>query len=165
MLFRKRGPIITGETSTEKFIRFVLLLCIFAGVGYAFWIQNGRMMESIKSRGTVWDEAHALTGDQKKALRRFGSSLQEIYGMKFRLHIRSNVVELPEPDGKTLFIGLNPETRQVLVDFPPLLRKALGEEYMYQLQNTHFGPYFERDEWQAGLAEALAKLWDDLGRS
>jgi hypothetical protein len=71
---------------------------------------------------------------------------------------------LPEKlDTKTVFIGINPYSRQVLIEFPPLLRKALRQDYMYKLQNEYFIPYFEKNQWQVGLGAALQQLWDDIG--
>lgn len=163
MLFRSRGPLIHAESGGEMFLRAMLLLTIIAAVGAAFWYQNSVKLREIGSRSAVWDEAKLLTKDQRDALRDYASALSEKHGIKLRLQVRKVPIELPVLDSKTLFIGINPETKQVLVEFPPLLRKALGDEYMYRLQNEHFGPYFERKEWQLGLADGLTKLWADMG--
>lgn len=165
MLFRSRGPLIKAESGGELFLRSMLLIAVIALVGVAFWYQIGSNLRAINSRGSVWDEAGVLSQDQRSALRDFAAALREKHGLKLRLHVRSNPVELPAIDSTTVFIGINPKTRQVLVEFPPLLRKALGEEYMYRLQNEHFTPYFERGEWQKGLADALTQLWLDMGGS
>ncbi|UZP66020.1 TPM domain-containing protein [Desulfovibrio mangrovi] len=163
MLFRSGGPLIKAESGSELFLRSVLLLSVVALVGVAFWYQIGANLREVNSRGAVWDEANVLSRDQREALRDFAAELKETYGIKLRLQIRKSPVVLPDLDNKTLFIGINPETRQVLIEFPTLLRKALGDEYMYRLQNEHFGPYFEKDQWQQGLAEALTQLWLDMG--
>ncbi len=165
MLFRsRRGPLIRAESGGEFFLRAMLLLCVVALVGVAFWYQIGANLREINTRSTVWDETSQLTRDQQSALRDFASALQQTHGIRLRLQIRSTPVELPVLDSRTLFFGINPQTRQVLIEFPPLLRKALGDDYMYRLQNVHFGPYFDRDEWQLGLADALSALWRDLER-
>ncbi len=163
MLFRSKGPLIQAESGGELFLRAMLLITVVVLVGVAFWYQIGANLREINSRGAVWDEAGVLTKDQREALRDFAAALRETHGLKLQLQVRNNPVALPELDTKTLFLGINPETRQVLVEFPPLLRKALGEDYMYRLQNEHFAPYFERGEWQQGLADGLAQLWVDLG--
>jgi hypothetical protein len=104
-----------------------------------------------------------LTADQRAALREYAAELKEVYGIKLRLQIRTSPVALPDMDSKTLFIGINPQTQQVLVEFPTLLRKALGDDYLYRMQNEHFGPYFQKGQWQQGLADALTRLWLDMG--
>jgi uncharacterized membrane protein YgcG len=163
MLFRSRGPLIKAESGSELFLRSMLLITVVVLVGVAFWYQIGANLRDINSRGAVWDEANVLTADQRAALREYAAELKEVYGIKLRLQIRTSPVALPDMDSKTLFIGINPQTQQVLVEFPTLLRKALGDEYLYRMQNEHFGPYFQKGQWQQGLADALTRLWLDMG--
>lgn len=160
----KRGPLIRAKSSGEFFLRAMLLIAVFVTVSVAFWYQTESSYKEIRSRGTVYDQTETLTAAQKSALRDYAAALRETHGLKLRVQVRNTPVVLPdELDTKTVFIGLNPYTRQVLVEFPPLLRKALGAEYMYRLQNEFFTPYFEKNQWQHGLASALQKLWDDMG--
>lgn len=164
MIFRSKGPLIHAESGGEMFLRAMLLLAVIVAVAAAFWWQSGQALEKINARGSVWDETKILTKDQKQALRSYASNLKSEHGIKLRLHIRKNDVVLPEIDRRTLFIGINPHTQQVLIEFPPLLRKAFGDDYMYHMQNEHFAQYFAKGEWQQGLVAALGKIWDDLGR-
>jgi len=160
----RRGPLIRANSSGEFFLRAMLLLAVFAAVAAAFWYQTEHSYKEIRSRGSVYDQTETLTSAQQTALREFASAMRETHGLKLRVQVRNTPVVLPaELDTKTVFIGINPYTRQVLVEFPPLLRKALGAEYMYNLQNAYFTPYFEKNQWQLGLATALQKLWDDMG--
>lgn len=166
-LFRKkRGPLIRAKSSGEFFLRAMLLIAVFVIVAVAFWYQTESSYKEIRTRGTVYDQTETLTSAQKAALRDYASAMRETHGLKLRIQVRNTPVVLPEKmDTNTVFIGLNPYTRQVLVEFPPLLRKALGADYMYNLQNEYFIPYFEKNQWQLGLATALQKLWDDMGGS
>lgn len=163
-LFKKRGPIIRASSSGEFFLRAMLLIAVFAIVAVAFWYQTEYSFKEIRSRGTVYDQTETLTPAQKTALRDYAAALRETHGLKLRVQVRNTPVELPSSlDSKTIFIGINPESHQVLVEFPPLLRKALGANYMYELQNAHFAPYFAKNQWQTGLASALQQIWDDIG--
>ncbi|MCG8533326.1 MAG: TPM domain-containing protein [Desulfovibrionales bacterium] len=156
---------IRANSSGEFFLRAMLLIAVFAVVAVAFWYQTENSFKEIRARGTVYDQTETLTAPQKSALREYAAALREKHGLKLRVQVRNTPVELPASlDSNTVFIGINPYTKQVLVEFPPLLRKALGEEYMYSLQNTYFTPYFEKNQWQAGLASALQKLWDDISK-
>ena len=162
--FRKRGPMIRANTSGEFFLRAMLLIAVFAVVAAAFWYQTEHSFKEIRSRGTVYDETETLSSAQKSALRDFASALRETHGLKLRVQVRKTPVVLPASlDSKTVFIGINPYTQQVLTEFPPLLKKALGQNYMYTMQNAHFTPYFAKNQWQVGLASALQQLWDDMG--
>lgn len=160
----KRGPLIRSKSSGEFFLRAMLLIAVFVAVAAAFWYQTEHSFKEIRSRGTVYDQTETLTQAQKAALRDYATALRETHGLKLRLQVRNTPVVLPEKlDTKTVFIGINPYSRQVLIEFPPLLRKALGQDYMYKLQNEYFTPYFEKDQWQVGLGAALQQLWDDIG--
>ena len=164
-LFRKRGPMIRANTSGEFFLRAILLVAVFAVVAVAFWYQTENSFKEIRSRGTVYDQTETLTSAQKTALRDYAAALRDKHGLKLRVQVRNTPVVLPASlDSKTIFIGINPYSKQVLVEFPPLLKKALGSDYMYAMQNTHFAPYFKKNQWQAGLASALQQLWDDMGK-
>lgn len=155
---------IRADSSGEFFLRAMLLLAVFAIVAVAFWYQTEYSFKEIRSRGTVYDQTETLTSAQKSALRDYAAALRETHGLKLRVQVLNTPVELPDSlDSKTIFIGINPKSQQVLVEFPPLLRKALGANYMYTLQNTHFAPYFAKNQWQAGLASALQQIWDDIG--
>lgn len=145
----KRGPLVRANSSGEFFLRAMLLVAVFVVVAAAFWFQTEYSFKEIRSRGTVYDQTETLTAAQKTALREFASALRETHGLKLRVQVRNTPVVLPAKlDTKTVFIGINPYTRQVLVEFPPLLRKALGADYMYHLQNEYFIPYFEKNQWQ-----------------
>lgn len=160
----KRGPLIRANSSGEFFLRAMLLIAVFVIVATAFWYQTEYSYKEIRSRGTVYDQTETLTADQKSALRDYASAMRETHGLKLRVQVLNTPVVLPAKlDTKTVYIGINPYSRQVLVEFPPLLRKALGQNYMYKLQNEYFTPYFEKNQWQLGLASALQQLWDDMG--
>lgn len=165
MLFRFKAPAIKADSPVEMLVRIIMLIAVFGGVVAAFWYQTGQTMQQLQARGAVWDEAQLLTEDQREALRDVNSRFREDFGIKLKIHIRSGVVELPDNlDGRTLFIGINPKTQQVMLEFPPLMRKAMGDQYMYDLQNNHFTPYWKDDNWRRGLIDLLQRVWNDLAR-
>lgn len=162
--FRRRsgGPFLRGDSSGEQFLRLILLIAIFAVCAYAFWVNTGRSLDAIEARSTVYDPAKLTEKSIKRDWQKFASMFRDEFGLRLRIHIRNTPVELPELDSKTIFLGINPETRQVLVDLPPLVRRALGDEYMYALQNNHFSPYFAGGNWEQGVDAALERLWRDM---
>ncbi|ABB39736.1 hypothetical protein Dde_2942 [Oleidesulfovibrio alaskensis G20] len=168
MFFRARGgrrsPLVRGGSFGEKLFRLLLLLGVFALCGWGFWYNSGAALQNLQSRGAVWDETGLLTEDDLKGLRVMATRFNAEYGIVVRIQVRKGQVTLPQPDSRTLFIIISPAHNQVLVEFPPLVRKSLGEEFMYSLQNTHFIPYFENGQWGLALADALKKIWSGLGR-
>ncbi len=119
-------------------------------------------MKQLAARGTVWDQTSELSKSQKDALREFASMFKDEFGLELKLNVVHTDVVLPDLDSKTIFIGINPETRQVLVEFPPLVRRALGDEFLYSLQNEHFTPYFEKGRWPEGLFQGVNRIWEAM---
>ena len=70
----------------------------------------------------------------------------------------------PKLDERTLFIGLSPAQKQVVIIWPPLLAGALGADFTRYLAEEHFTPYFEGGSAAEGLVHALALIWDRLGK-
>jgi uncharacterized membrane protein YgcG len=156
------SPWLRGKTPGEQFLRFILLICVFALVVWLFWQQSEKTMKQLAARGTVWDQTSELSKGQKDALREFASMFKDDFGLELKLNVVHTDVVLPDLDSKTIFIGLNPETQQVLVEFPPLMRRALGDEFLYSIQNDHFTPYFEKGNWAEGLFQGVNKIWEAM---
>ena len=156
------GPWLRGKTPGEQFLRFILLICVFGLVIWLFWQQSEKTMKQLAARGAIWDQTEQLTKGEKDALREFASMFKDDFGLELRLNVVTTDVVLPDLDSKTIFIGLNPETRQVLVEFPPLVRRALGTDFLYSLQNEHFTPYFEEGKWPEGLFQGVNRIWEAM---
>ena len=159
---RKRGPMLRGQTSGEKFLRAMLLLAVFAVTGYLFWVQTGKNMEEIQNRGMIADKTGTLTKEEKKILREMGLFLEQEFGQDLKVVVDVEPVALPELDSKTIFLGLCPEERQVLVEVPPLVRSRLDAEFVLELQTSFFSPYFDSGDWPRGILEAVKAIIQQL---
>ena len=151
-----------GSSGGENFLRLMLLVLVFVGVGYLYTRHFDRTIELIEARQSVWDQTGTLTKAQKKVFRNFARLLKDEFGLECKFHAASGPVRVPVLDSKTLFFGLDTKGEQVVVEFPPLVRKALGREFMSYLQTEHFPRYFESGNWPKGLAEALKMVWEHL---
>ncbi|MFV0423933.1 TPM domain-containing protein [Oleidesulfovibrio sp.] len=166
MFFRARGamrgPLVTGSSPKEKLLRALLLLGVFGLAGWGFWMNSETALETLQTRGAVWDEAGVLHEEETDGLRSMATRFNSEYGIKVRIHVVKSEVTLPQVDSRTLYIIISPPHKQALVEFPPLVRKALGDDFMYSLQNTHFIPYFENGQWGLAVADALKLIWGGL---
>lgn len=160
--YLRRQPLVRGKSSGEKFLRLVLLIAVFSGVAYAFWLNTERTMQRLATRGTVYDQTETMQKAEKKALRDFAGLFKDEFGLQLKFYVVTEAVSLPELDGKTIFMGVNPATGQVLVDFPPLVRKALGDELMYRLQNEFIPARLESHGTARSLLDATALVWNKL---
>ncbi|TVM16174.1 TPM domain-containing protein [Oceanidesulfovibrio indonesiensis] len=159
---RNRTPLVRGSTFGEQFLRFMLLIAVFAGCGWLFWINSQATMEKLKARSDVWDRTDTLNKGQTKALSRFSKMFEEELGITVKMQIADQALDMPDLDTKTLFIGLDLAEDKAVIVFPPLVEKALGDSFRRRLENEHFPPYFKSGDWPQGLVLALAEIWDAL---
>jgi hypothetical protein len=151
-----------SESGGIRFLRIMLLICVFLGVGWLYMQHFDRTIEDIKSRSTLQDATGLMTKAQKKHLYELSSMFEEEFGVELRLSIQDGPVEIPALDSKTMFFGLDTANEKLIVFFPPLVERALGPEFITQLQTTHMAPYFASDSWPTGLIKALALTWQRL---
>ncbi|THB64103.1 MAG: hypothetical protein D6E12_15565 [Desulfovibrio sp.] len=163
---RNRAPLIRSGKPGEQFLRFVLLITLFVGVAWLFWITTGKSMEDIKSRSDIWDQTDTLDWDTKKKLRAYVNILHDELGLSLKVHIRTEPFEVPELDRKTIFVALYPEGRKVTIIFPSYIN---FEEWLHDYLTTdHFafyieeGSWFEKDVWAAELDQALLLILEEL---
>ena len=142
----------------------MLLIAVFALAAWLFWLHSARTIERLNRQSAIYDETNALSREDKTALAQFEGMFKDEFGMRIKIRITKEPVVLPGLDSKTIFLGICPSRRQVLIELPPLVRRALGDQFLYALQGEHFKPYFDSGEWTKGLLEAIAKLWRELSR-
>lgn len=159
---RKKQPLIRGNTPGEQFLRFVALIGIFVGAGWLFWLNAEDSMEKIEAKGTVVDMGDALNSEQRQMLRDMGKLFKSEFGLELKVQVSVKHLQPPPPDGKTIYFGINPQTRRVELQLPPLVGNALGPRFIEDLTRNHFTPYFDRDAWPEGLLQALKDIWQQL---
>jgi hypothetical protein len=146
----------------EHFLRVMLLITVFVGIGWLYTQHFDATIKEIESRGAVYDETGTLTKEQKQVFRAFVSEFKDEFGLELKLTATKESIVVPPMDSKTMFFGVNPERRQVVVEFPPLVEKALGKDFVHSLVIEHFPASFDEKNWPRGLAEALNMVWERL---
>jgi uncharacterized membrane protein YgcG len=151
-----------GRSSGESFLRFMLLILVFAGSGFLYVKHFDRAIETIKSRQSIYDETGRLTDAQVDVFQEFGRLMRGEFGLEVIVRVDDEPVYVPELDSRTLYFGIDTAGQSVTIEFPPLVGNALGKEFIRELREDHFPPYFEQGNWPKGLAEAMRKIWDKL---
>lgn len=151
-----------GKSPMEKLLRMLAMLLVVLVVMWAFYKNNENVLERVQKTRSVWDETRSMNSDDKNFLRGFAKSLKESFGLGCRIQIFSGSVLVPDMDGKTLYVGLSPKQKQVVIEFPPLMRPALGEPFMESLRSEHFSQAFDDDQWIRELKIALTMIWSRL---
>lgn len=155
-------PKRSGRSAGTSLIRLLGLALVFLFVAWAFWQNNERAIDRIKANQAVSDATGTLSGEDLESVRAFARILEEHYGLKFRLQVVADVLKVPEQDPRTLYIGLNPETRLVVLEVPGLVANALGQEFLRYLREAHFEQYWDSLGWPQGLKSALALILERL---
>ncbi|WP_028574375.1 hypothetical protein [Desulfonatronovibrio hydrogenovorans] len=158
MIFSSTG--FKGRQSST--IRILLMLVLFVGVGYLFWKNYERSMETIQSRHIVNDETETLDSDLQKEIVSFSGNLQRRFGIGVQVRIFRGFIVSPGDDSRMIFIGLSPAHQESTILFPPILKRALPQEVVHHLQVEHFEAYWEDGDWQQGLIEALNTIGQEM---
>lgn len=160
---------INGDSPLVRLGRALGLVVVTFAVGFAFWHTNEQTLEKIQERRDIHDATGLLTPDDLARVKEFAAWLRSGYGITLRLKVADQVLRLPEPDPRTLFVGVNPATGAAAVELPPLLRKSLPPEVVHRLEDDHFAPYMALDAGEGavarGILDALQAVRDGLAAS
>ncbi|MDR2160836.1 MAG: TPM domain-containing protein [Desulfovibrio sp.] len=157
LLPARSGP-AAEETRGRRFLRLALACCLLACAVWGMGL-NGERQGRFRGEGGSVDDAGFLSPEQEESVREYCARFFKAYGVALRIQIRNG----PPDDsraraGGQVFLGLNLKDSRVLLYAPPLVRVALGEEFILSLSRDHFPPYFARGDWAEGLAGALSLL-------
>lgn len=153
-----------------KITRSILLVLLFCGVGFGFWLSFQRQSAMLaKPASQVMDTTGSLSDEQQKTLADYAEKFLSTYGISIMIRIQNERFSeevLPASEkAKTLFLGLSLRERQARLEVPPLAAASLGEQCIAYLRHEHFTPYFARNEWREGLVSALNLLTKQLDQT
>lgn len=154
-------PTSREESGGTRFLRTMLLICVFVGVGWLYTRHFDKAIDDIKSRSAVLDQTASLSSDQKGQLREFAKLFREELGIELVLRVADGLPEPPDLKAKSLYLGIDATGHRIVGVFPPWIEKSLGPEFDDELQ-THMEPYFELDSWPTGLMKALQTIWERI---
>jgi uncharacterized membrane protein YgcG len=155
-------PRVHGSSPREKVIRSLALLLVFAAVIWAFMKNNEHVVEVLNQQSAVYDETGTLTKDQKKMIVSFTHTLRGKWGADCKIQVYGGDFVVPELDDKTLYIGIAPAIDTVELRFPPLMRKALGPEFIESLKTSYLLPSFKEGDWPLAIQEVLVEILKKL---
>lgn len=159
---RIKIPRVHGESPKEKVFRSIALVLVFAAVIWAFYMNNKHVVDVLNQEGAVYDETKTLDKTQKKFIVSFTRSLREEYGMDCKIQIYGGDFVMPELDGKTMYMGLAPAIDEVKLRFPPMMRQALGKDFIESLKTTFLLPSFKEGDWPMAIQEVLMEIYKKL---
>jgi len=155
-------PAPQGKNALERVLRTLAMLLVFLVVIWAFYKNNENVLERVQKNRSVWDETGQLTKDELGYLRDFVKTMRSTFGVEVKIQVFKEDVEKPELDAKTIYIGLSPARRQVVVEFPALLRPALGADFIKSVRTEYFTEAFETGQLGRELQILTTMIWSRL---
>ncbi|MBU1003562.1 MAG: hypothetical protein KKE73_13695 [Proteobacteria bacterium] len=147
------------ESGGTRFLRSMLLICVFIGVAWLYTKHFDHAIEDIQTRSSVLDKSGSLSSKQKSQFRDFAKLFRDELGIDLVLRVASGTPEPPQLKSKSLYIGIDSTGGKIIVVFPPWIEKSLGPGFNDELQE-HMRPYFESNSWPTGLMKALQLIWE-----
>lgn len=152
----------TAKGRRNATLRMLMLVILFVGIGYLFWKNYERSMDTIQTRHVVQDETQSLDREIVQEIVAFSKSLQQRFGMTLQVKIFEEFVISPRVDSKVIFIGLSPRYKESSVVFPPIMRRALPGEFVTHITEEHFDEFWQNGNWRQGLVQALNKIGEEM---
>ncbi len=160
----KKPSLVTGPGfSARSSAGILVIILLLSGMGYLYWKSSQRFTDSVLSRYLVMDETGTLTDVQKKDISSFSSDMLARHGFGLMLRVFEDHAAVPDPDTRMIFMGLSPDHEQVIIVWPPVLKRAITPEVIHYLEQEHFLQYWE-DDWPAGVVAAMDRLLEELNK-
>ncbi|WP_027185932.1 hypothetical protein [Desulfovibrio inopinatus] len=153
---------VEGKSNIERVLRGFGVLFVIIGVVMLFSWNFNRKFDQIKSKLDIVDLGNVLSKDERAQLREYASRFQTTYGITLKIKVTNKHLQIPSLDPKTLFIGLNTTEGFAVVEFPPLVARALGPDFVLYLKENHFNDYIKTARYGLGIEVALQLLWEEL---
>lgn len=124
--------------------------------------REASLEQAMHEDAPLLDETATLSTEDRNFVERFALALERDFGQKAVVRVFQGEIIVPDLDNRTMFLGIAPEKKQVIVSFPPIMRRALGAEFERGLMTTHFPQHFAAGDWPLGLKTALIQIWQTL---
>lgn len=133
---------VRGDSPVIRVARGLGLVLVTVAVVWGFWHTNEQALEKIKEKRDIHDGLGSLDESSMAEVKTFALWLREAYGLTLQLKITDQVLDIPKPDPRVLFVGLNPYSKTSAVVLPPLLERSLPADTAAKLSQGYFDPYF-----------------------
>ena len=145
------------ESPKGRALRMVLLICVFAAVLWGFWHNSQRRFEDMGRQNLLRDETGELTKADKEALFARARVFQSTHGLSLKVHVHTGSSGVREASPRDIFLDISPARREVILTLPPMARRALGMDFVREVEDA-FAPYFAQGAWKKALPAALDLL-------
>ena len=153
-----------GNSASEKFLRIIGMVIVLGIVAWAFWTNNQSTLEKIQARNSLWDQTKVLNKSERNFVQGFIRSMRNEFGVQVKIQILTDHITPKQSEPKELYIRLSPAYKEVDMQFPGLVRHALGAKFISELEKNYFTGNFSDDKWPTVLMTSLSMIWERLAK-
>ena len=161
----RRSQNTRSRSPFSQLLRTTGVIIILVSAGILFWKYYEFSMDRIMGteNNRIQDQTNTLSRNQLDSIQKFSRALESSYGQKFQLQIKSDPFKQPpDTDSRTLFLGLCPEKKQVILQLPVLMKHSLPAEFTEYIEQKHFPRYWNATAWDQGIMDCLNLVWNQL---
>ena len=147
----------TGESRRRSPFRPVFLGIILLAVCWAFWSNNQRRLDTLIEQSLFTDETGSVSAELRDEIVKHLKEFKQAYGVPLEVHIRNTPPPINAHDGAKMFLDIVPSHRRAYLSLPPLVRHAVGTEFVQDLELS-FRQDFASGDWRPGLLSAVLAL-------
>lgn len=151
----RRGP-RPGRT-----FRPVLLAVVVMAVCWAFWGNNQRRVDLLVGQSLFSDATQTVSATQREELLELLRTFKKDFGIPLEVHVRKTPPDLNAGDASRMYIDIVPPQRRVFLSLPPLVRHAVGPEFIQNMERS-FAQDFAAGDWRVSLIPAVLALRNKL---
>ena len=147
-----------GGRHRGKGIRPFFLIIIVALACWAFWNNNQRRMEAIAMQGLFSDETKSLSEAHKTEVLRYLKSFKKDFGIPLEVHVLRRPPSISANDATRIYLDVVPAQGRAYLHLPPLVRHAVGEEFVRDFELSFQREFAGGGDWRPGLVSAILAL-------
>ena len=147
----------TPSPQKSRAFRPILLALIITVVCWSFWNNSQRRLNDVLLQGLVNDEVKALTSEERNEILHYIKPFRQDFGVPIEVNILKRPPDIKNNDISRIYIDISPEHRRAYLHFPPLVRNAVGQEFIREMEHT-FQQGFAEGDWRPPLVSVILAL-------
>lgn len=160
-LYRKGSAGTKPARRGGRVFRPVFLALVVAAVCWGFWNNNERRVDALVGQKLFTDETRTVPAEQKDELILYLKAFKKDFGIPLEVHVRNNPPALNGNDASRMFIDIVPSQGGAYLYLPPLVRRAVGQEFIQDMERS-FAQDFAAGDWRISLVPAVLALRNRL---
>ncbi len=135
----------------------MLLTAVIVVVCWAFWTNNQTRLADMARQNLLSDETKSLGKPEQELIWELMQAIRKESGFILEVHILNRPPRLEAHDAQRIYLDVLPGQRRAFLTLPPLARRALGGEFVRDMERS-LEQGFAESRWQAALGPAVNAL-------